>query len=127
MEKRSQGANKCFIFFFSNDSKVRPGNTSLPTATKISLVHLSLSASGVLVAHREMFYQDVEEEDSEGEGETKYQPDINQLDVRCGGQLVRDGHVESVESVHDKHGRDGHEDGNFFLPRPGKSDLFRLH
>ena len=50
MEKRSQGANKCFIFFFSNDSKVRPGNTSLPTATKISMVHLSLSASGVLVA-----------------------------------------------------------------------------
>ena len=32
--------------------------------------------------------------------ETKYQPDINQLDVRCGGQLVRDGHVESV---HDQH------------------------
>ena len=57
------------------------------------------------MAHREMFYQDVEEEDSEGEGETKYQPDINQLDVRCGGQLVRDGHVESV---HDQHGRDGH-------------------
>ena len=35
----------------------------------------------------------------------QYQPDINQLDVRCGGQLVRDGHVESV---HDQHGRDGH-------------------
>ena len=37
--------------------------------------------------------------------ETKYQPDINQLDVRCGGQLVRDGHVESVQ-----HGRNGQWD-----------------
>ena len=68
---------------------MRPVNTSLPTATKISLVHLSLSAGGVLAAHTEMFYQDVEEEDSEGEDETKYQPDINQLDVRCGEELVR--------------------------------------
>ena len=46
-----------------------------------------------------MFYQNMEEENCEGKCQTEYQPDINQLDVRCGGQLVRDGHVESVESV----------------------------
>ena len=39
--------------------------------------------------------------------ETKYQPDINQLDVRCGGQLVRDGHVERVHHEHRGDG-DGH-------------------
>ena len=56
------------------------------------------------MAHWEMFYQNVEEEDSEGKSEAKYEPDIYQLDVRCRGQLVRDSHVESV---HHEHGGDG--------------------
>ena len=59
------------------------------------------------MAHWEMFYQNVEEEDSEGKSEAEYQPDINQLDVRGGGQLVGHRHVERV---HHQHGgdRDGH-------------------
>ena len=36
----------------------------------------------------QMLPENMEEEDTEGEGETKDEPDIYQLDIGCWGQLV---------------------------------------
>ena len=68
---------------------------------------ITLFSPLILVSHWQMFNQNVEEEDSEGQDKAKNEPDINHLDVGGGGQLVGDCHVQRV---HHQHGGDGHRD-----------------